>query len=266
MNPWRMVRLLLWAGLKSRLEYRVDFVMFVLQAAFGNLLSFFFVWAVLSRFPNLRGWTILELFFLFSLRLLSHGLHVVVFSGVQFIGPYVRQGDFDRILLRPFNTLMQVLLWRYNPMGLGDLITGIICFVLATRFLGLVWTPASLGLLALILAGACLIETALFLAAGVTAFWTTEAQRLNFFLWTLNDKYTQYPLTIYNVAVQSVLTFVLPVAFISYYPATLFLGRTSEVPFTPAFAYITPVVGVIFFSIAYAFWRVGLTHYQSTGS
>ena len=45
MTPWRMVRLLLWAGLKSRLEYRVDFVMFVLQAAFGNLLSFFFVWA-----------------------------------------------------------------------------------------------------------------------------------------------------------------------------------------------------------------------------
>src|SRR5690349_6756279 len=117
MTPWRMVRLLLWAGLKSRLEYRVDFAMFVVQAAFGNLLSFFFLWAVLSRFPNLRGWTILELFFLFSLRLLFHGLHVVIFSGVQFIGPYVRQGDFDRILLRPFDTLPVRRSWRYRPSG-----------------------------------------------------------------------------------------------------------------------------------------------------
>jgi ABC-2 type transport system permease protein len=62
------------------------------------------------------------------------------------------------------------------------------------------------------------------------------------------------------------MTFVIPVGFVSYYPSTAFLDHTGEAPVTPAFAYLTPLVGLGLFAAAYAFWKVGLNHYQSTGS
>jgi len=55
------------------------------------------------------------------------------------------------------------------------------------------------------------------------------------------------------------------VAFIAYLPATVLLGRTGELAVHPLFAYVAPLVGVLVFSLAYAFWKGELRHYQSSG-
>jgi len=65
---------------------------------------------------------------------------------------------------------------------------------------------------------------------------------------------------------QFLLPFLIPVGFMSYYPATLFLNRTGDTLFSPIFASLTPLVGLCLFALAYSFWRVGLNRYQSTGS
>jgi ABC-2 type transport system permease protein len=64
-----------------------------------------------------------------------------------------------------------------------------------------------------------------------------------------------------------VLAFVLPFAFMNYFPATYFLQKTDlGLNLNPAVGLLTPAIGLGWVAVAYAFWRVGLRHYQGTGS
>ncbi|GHO97488.1 multidrug ABC transporter permease [Reticulibacter mediterranei] len=261
-----VMKCLLIANGKTCMEYKVNFIVYIFSAISSNLIILLFIWSVLSRFQSLQQWSFQEVFFLFSLRLVAHGLRVMCFSNVQRLSFYVRQGDFDRFLLRPLNPLFQILIWYYHPASIGDLGTGIVCLISASNLLDIHWTLLSLGYLLLIVIGGCLIEASLFIIVHVLAFWITDAQRIAPIVMMFNDYFSLYPLTIYNTFIKILLTFIIPVGFISYYPATAFLSRTNEIPFTPMFAYITPLVGLSLFTLTCMFWQVGQNHYQGTGS
>jgi len=68
--------------------------------------------------------------------------------------------------------------------------------------------------------------------------------------------------------VRVVLAFVLPFAFMNYFPATTLLHKTSQAGYTvnPMLGWLTLAVGGVWFSAAYLFWRVGVNRYQGTGS
>jgi len=262
----RVLGLVMRAGIKSRMEYRLDFFLRVTMGVVWNLTSLVFIWAVLARFKSMAGWSQEEVFFIYTLRLLAHGCYCLLFHNVQMVSRYVRWGDFDRVLLRPLNPLVQLITWQYDPAGIGDLGLGLVCFVIASRLLEFHWTPPAIVFLFLVMAGGCLIELSLFLIINTLAFWITEAGRLRWIVVTLSDNFALYPLDIYNAVLQFMLTFFVPVGFMSYYPATLFLDRTGDTLFSPVFAYLTPLVGLVLIAAAYAFWRVGINRYQSTGS
>jgi ABC-2 type transport system permease protein len=74
--------------------------------------------------------------------------------------------------------------------------------------------------------------------------------------------FSKYPLTIYALPIRILLTWIVPFAFTGFFPATFLLERKEFYPYV----YLIPVVSVVFFSLAYAFWRAGVNAYQSTGS
>lgn len=75
------------ASLRSRMQYRFDFLMLAFYSAGLNLIYLFAIWVVVRQFRLLDGWTLEELFFLFSFRLLAHGVHVSLFSGHYSVSP-----------------------------------------------------------------------------------------------------------------------------------------------------------------------------------
>ena len=61
--------------------------------------------------------------------------------------------------------------------------------------------------------------------------------------------------------------FVLPFAFMNYFPATFLLSKQDTgLGLNPLVGLLTPAVGLAWSLVAYAFWRTGLRHYQGTGS
>jgi len=83
---------------------------------------------------------------------------------------------------------------------------------------------------------------------------------------SLEQDFTRYPLSIYNRVVKVILAFVIPFAFMNYFPATFFLDKTEDaLHFSPEIGLFAPVVGLICFGVAYAFWRVGLNRYEGVG-
>ena len=78
--------------------------------------------------------------------------------------------------------------------------------------------------------------------------------------------YGNYPLTIFGRGLGSLLTLVVPVAFVGYLPAAVLLGHTVELQLNPIVAYAAPVIGVAWLVLAATFFRHELRAYQSAGS
>ena len=73
---------------------------------------------------------------------------------------------------------------------------------------------------------------------------------------------SQSPVSIYSRAVRGAVTYVIPFALTSYYPASYLLRHTR-----PVFSILAPIVAaVILMSIALFVWHKGLDAYESAGS
>lgn len=271
-RPWRLGELLrlygtFWvANLKSRMEYRASFLLW-----FGNTVAFHavsigIIWALLSRFPSLNGWSFSEMVFLYSLGLLARGLYTTFFFPILRVPFAIRQGSFDRYLIRPLNPLFQILL-QGSFTSLNDLIVGVVVFAQTVRLVEVTWSVPLALFLAAVVVGAGLIQAAVSLAVASVSFWVIKVAGLTWTVQQLQNELIRYPASIYGRAVQLVLTVVLPFAFTNYYPATTLLGK-ADGSLLPAqkLGLLTPLVGLIWFALAYALWQKGVSRYQGTGS
>ena len=60
--------------------------------------------------------------------------------------------------------------------------------------------------------------------------------------------------------------YVVPFAFVNYFPAQYLLRKADMVQYTEIFMYLTPVVGVVMYLLAYGFWRFSVKYYKSSGN
>ena len=62
------------------------------------------------------------------------------------------------------------------------------------------------------------------------------------------------------------LTFVVPAAFVAYYPVLAMLGRSDSLGLPDAVRYAAPVVALATVAVAGLIWRAAVHHYQGAGS
>jgi len=260
----RITLALFAAGVRGQLQYRMNFVIWAAVGIVFQLTGFFFLWALLARFRSIAGWSLEEIAFLYGLRLLGHALTVFFLGGTQLVDWLVREGAFDRYLVRPVPLLLMVVTW-FRPSAVGDLLGGIVLFAAASRVVPLDLSLPAVAYLGLAVLGATLIEGGLRLAIAAMAFRFLQTHGILWFVDTIFNNFGNLPLRIFGSAVELLLTFVLPVAFVAYLPASVLLGRTSELTIQPAIAYAAPLVGVIVFGLAYLLWHHELPRYQSSG-
>jgi len=253
------------AAIRSRMQYRANFLMMVAFGLVYQTTGFVFIWTVLTRFESIAGWTLGDIAFLYGLRLLVHGLTAVLFGGVSRVRWQVREGLFDRYLVRPLPALLQVNTMELPAASFGDLLGGVTLFLAANALVGIDYSPLALGYLGLAIVGGVLIEAALQLVIATLSFRLIETGSLAFFVEELFSNFGNYPMKIFGGAAQAILTWGLPVAFVAYFPATVLLARTDELAVHPAVAYGAPIVGVLWFGAAYLFWRRELRQYKSAG-
>ena len=111
-----------------------------------------------------------------------------------------------------------------------------------------------------------LIQGAIFLFFSAISFYVLETGSLKeIFYWNMR-KFAIYPLSIYNKFIQTILIFVVPFAFVNYFPAQFFLRKADMAAYPEWLMYISPVVGIALYLLAYSFWRFSLRYYKSTGN
>jgi ABC-2 type transport system permease protein len=260
------IALSMWgAAVRSELQYRANFLIMVVMGIVYQCTGFVFIWVVLSQFQRLAGWTLGEVAFLYGLRLIMHTLNGAISGGLYTLQWKVRQGEFDRYLVRPVPPLLQLLCERVHISILGDLIGGLALFAAASSLVAIDWTPLALLYLALALVGGALVELAMRLLVSALSFRFLSTSSLMDLLDTVFSNFSNYPLRIFGGALEFLLTFGIPLAFMAYFPAVVLLGRTSELQVNPVFAYAAPLAGLIWLLAALWIFHYAMRGYQSAG-
>ena len=129
------------------------------------------------------------------------------------------------------------------------------------------WLPVQIGYMIVTIVGGVFFFAGLFIFGSGISFWTVDSlEAMN--MATYGGQFlTQYPLTIYGDFLRSLFTFVIPMAFINYYPTLWLLGKPDPLggP-TGLLAFLAPFICLSMSVLGTALWRRGVKHYASTGS
>ena len=74
--------------------------------------------------------------------------------------------------------------------------------------------------------------------------------------------FAKYPSSIFSGVFSFLFTFIIPIAFVAYYPSLVILEPDN----VPLLSWLSPLLGVLFFWLSYKFWMLGVRKYDFTGS
>ncbi|MFQ6010299.1 MAG: ABC transporter permease, partial [Candidatus Aenigmatarchaeota archaeon] len=244
------------------MEYRFDFIIGAIAMALVNVVSILMFYVIFMYIPLLNGWSFHQVLFIVGFMTLSFGIWHLLCESMSpwYVEGYIWRGEMDRVLLLPMSTLGFFFSRSLDLDGLGDLLMGIAILFYAAINIGITWTLPMLFLLGILLFSSFLIYLAINIFFAAFNFFFTRTRAFADLFFRLHV-FVKYPIDIYNPIITFILTFVFPIAFVSYYPSEVFLGQGIY----QHLSYLTPLVAAIMFVGAYVFWKFGVRNYTSVG-
>ena len=247
---------------KRMMEYKGDFIVGIIGFFLVQLSNLLFLGIIFNQVPTLMGWTVYEVVFIYGLSLIPKGIDHFFFDNLWNIGFFIiRKGDFDKYLTRPVNTLFHVLVEKIQLDALGELIMGIALVCVSIPNIEADWNASRFIAMVFMIPFITLIFTGVKTITASAAFWTKRSGNVIYLFYMFSD-FAKYPAAIYNRLVQNIITYIIPFALTSYYPA-LFILRGEN----PLFNLGMPVLAsAVLMGIGIAVWHRGLRAYESAGS
>jgi ABC-2 type transport system permease protein len=248
---------------KSQMQYRTSFWLL----AFGQFFIPFSVFAGLyfmfERFGQIRGWTFFEVAISFAIIGMAFSLSECFSRGFDMFSGLIAGGDFDRLLVRPRSTVVQVLGSKFEFTRIGRLLQSVIVLAWALQNLPIVWSAAKVITLILMILCGVLIFTGIFMLTATLCFWTIQGLEVANILTDGGREMAQYPLNIYHKWVTVFFTFIIPFGCVSYLPLLYILDKVQG---NTILYMLMPLAGVLFVLPCLFVWQIGVRHYRSTGS
>lgn len=247
--------------LKSQMQHKASFFLTFLGQFLTTFGSVFAIYFLFQRFQQVRGFTLGE-------ALLCHGVIGIGFAlsetfarGFDIFPNLLRDGRFDRILVRPQSLILQVLGAEMDFTRLGKLLQALLVLCYALSACGIRWQGKSVLVLILMILSAVTVFTGLFLLYGAVSFFTIEGiEFMNVFIYG-GKVFGSYPYGIYGKPILFLLTFLVPLALAQYYPLLYLTGRERHWIYG-----LSPLFAGFFLIPCISLWRYGVRRYRSTGS
>lgn len=255
------------ASLAGQLRYPASTLMLTLGQFIGTGIEVIAVWALFHRFGEVGGWTLGEVAIFYGLVNCMFAIADALGRGFDVLGTeFLRSGSFDRLLLRPRPLALQLMGHDFRISRLGRLLQGLLVLGFGSAQTGQVWTPEALAVALFALAGGVALFLGILVLQGTLSFWTVESLEIANVLTYGGVQAAQYPLALYARWFRRVLTFIVPLACVAYYPVLAILGKADPLGAPGWAGWVSPLAGFAFLAAAFGAWRVGLRRYASTGS
>ncbi len=257
----RLFTLFLKASFLVELEYRANFAARAMVSVFWAGVTLVGAGVFYSHTDTIGGWTFDEALVIIGLFTFMSGfIQTFLQPNVQRIIEMIRLGTLDFVLTKPVNSQFMASL-RYSQMfSMVDMLLGAAIVVWA--FFRLRYAPDLLTLaqFALMLAMAILIVYSIWMVIATLAFWLVKVNNMAELFNSVYDT-GRFPVTTFQGLIRLALTFVVPIAFITTFPAQSVLGRLDATTLLAAMA-----MGAGLFTASALFWRRAVRSYSSASS
>ena len=248
-------------NIKSQIEYKVSFIMDALSQFFIFFTYYFVIIALFDKFSNMRGFNVYEVLLCFSIVHFGYAFTETFFRGVDKFENLIIDGSLDRFLVRPRGILFQVLCSKISLIKAFRMLQAVIIMVIAIVNLDVTWNIGKVIVLVLMLSASVLIFFGIFVLTASYCFITVQGLEVKNVFTDGGKHLAQYPISIYKKGIAFVFTFIIPYAFINYYPLIFFLDRTNNILYM-----LSPFLVFLFLIPCLLSFKIGLKHYNSTGS
>jgi ABC-2 type transport system permease protein len=247
---------------KIMLQYRADLAVFFVATLIVDALNLAFIALVFGRIERLLGWGVYEVVLMYGLIRAATAVSVLLLNAPWIVPGLIRSGRLDTLLVRPASPLFQLIGSEcLEPTTVSGLLLGGAAIWTALDRLAIppqLWWPAYI---LLVVGSGAVLQFSLLLMVACLGFRFVEVRSAMYPVGWFAE-FARFPTTIYSLPLQVLLTWVLPYATASFYPAAFLLrGEPYRLH-----GLLAPLAGPVFLGLALLVWRFALRRYQSTGS
>ncbi len=248
-------------NVRSMMQYKSSFILTTIGHFLVSFNVFLGIYFMFQRFHTVKGFTYPEVLLCFSIIILEFALAEMYARGFDTFSGMVRRGEFDRVLVRPRNEILQVLGNKFEFTRIGRILQAVVLFVYGIVKSGVTWSLLKVIAAVFMIIGGVALFTGLFIIYASICFFTLEGLEVMNIFTDGAKELGKYPIGIYGKKMLIATTFIIPYALVQYYPLLYILGKSTQV-----FYVFVPLFALLFLLPCYLFWRFGVRHYKSSGS
>ena len=244
--------------------YRFDMLVRVFVSLMHLTADLIGVTTIFNNTSLVSGWTFMHMLVLVGVfRIVAGGMRILIVPNMRRVLDDIMEGTLDFVLLRPVNSqflisIREVVVWRIVDVLLGFGICAYGCIKLNG------YVPAwSVAMFVLMLAAGFTIIYSFWLMLATLCFWFKRLQNIEMVFWNVFEA-GRYPVQVYPNWVQWTLTYLIPLAFITTFPAMAGTGDPSKI--SPHIVITAIVMATVAFVVSSRFWHSGLRRYSGASA
>jgi ABC-2 type transport system permease protein len=243
-------------GIMNEMQYRINFVMALVQSLLQIGTSLAVLAIVFSHTDSLAGWSRSELLAVIGVYTLVRGLlNMFVQPNMERVVTEIREGKLDYALTKPADSQVLVSVRDVRFWQITEVLVGVVVVIVALVQLRSTLEALDVVAFVVMLAIGFVSIYCFWLVLATAAFWLiriNEVQELFDGLYRAG----QYPVGIYPGWLKFGLTFLVPLAFAVTVPAEAATGRL-----TWNVVVVAGVATIVLVVFSRWFWRRGLRRY-----
>jgi ABC-2 type transport system permease protein len=248
---------------KSQTQYRASFWLLTMGQFFIPFTVFAGLYFLFARFGQLQNWSFYETALCYAVIHLAFAISECFVRGFDAFSSLVAGGEFDRLLVRPRSTVIQVLGSKFEFTRFGRMLQGAAVMALAIVNLPIEWNVMKIFTLGFMVKGGVFIFSGIYILGATLCFWTIQGLEVVNVFTDGGREMAQYPLNIYEKWVTIFFSFIIPFGFVSYKPLLYILDKAEG---SGLLYMLMPLSGLLFLLPCLIVWQIGVRHYRSTGS
>ena len=246
---------------KSLMQYKKSFILNLIAQIFVFFTYYFTIIALFDKFSNVKEYTVYEVLLTFSIIHIGFSFNECFARGIDKFDDLIIAGEFDRILVKPRNIFLQILGYKIDIVKIMRVLQGIIVLIISLINLDIAWNIFKVITLILMILSSILIFLGIFILAASYCFVTVQGLEVRNLFTDGGKHMAQYPISIFNKGFIFIFTYIIPYAFVNYYPLLYLLGRSNNLLYA-----FSPLIIFVFLIPCFIAFNIGRKHYTSCGS
>jgi len=261
MHYLKLISTLFKVNVQISLAYRADAIVNILLNIMWLGWELLSLSIIFNNTETLGGWGFGELIALLGVFRIVHTMMMtLVWPNTEKFNQSIRDGSMDYVILQPVSSMFLVTFSRINIWRMWDLILSILLIIVGINMAGDIATPLSVIYFILLTISGAVVIYSLWIVLIAFTFYFTKFDNNVTLLQALLDA-GRYPVTVYPMWLQVIVTFIIPIAVATTIPLQALrqeLGTNQVLMFLG--------IGGASFLVASQIWKAGLKKYSGASS